>query len=44
MIPDDLKDYRAHSGFELFTPEEARWILAALLALCLLLDRLGVFA
>ena len=44
MIPTDLKDYRASAGFALFDDTEALIVLAAILALAFLADRLGWLA
>lgn len=44
VMLDDLKNYQAHSGFQLFTEEETGAIIAALLVLAFFLDRVGAFA
>lgn len=41
MLPHDLKNYEA-PRFNLFTSEEAGYLLLALFALALILERLGV--
>lgn len=43
MLPTDLKNYR-EDAFQILTEEEAGLVLAVILALCLILDRLGVWA
>ncbi len=40
---DDLRHFRRPDAFQLLTEEEAGIALALILALCLILDRLGVW-
>lgn len=43
MLPWDMKHWRP-DAFQLFTEEEAGWVLFAALAACALLDAFGVWA
>lgn len=42
-LPDDLKNWKAPEGFNLFTPDQAFVIILGCLAAALLLDRLQVW-